>query len=419
MSQKNNLYYNLISKENEDLSDTLLYQYNNFIYSFGDHLKTSNRYSLRRYKTILYFIYSIRFVLFPNKKDKKKLFLSNAYVNLSISGFKGSVQPWLISKNSFVINNRHLSKVIFKIYRELDKKSVKHLLAPFFIKLLMDYRNEFGNLLKHENVSFLMVPNDMSLFENLSLKVCKIHNVPTFVYLHGLPARYNQLDDNRADYLIVWGKGLKENYINAGFSKKKILTLSHPMYSNMFFGELKSSLENVLVISKAMPGAPISSTEHVLVDRGRSLYYVELVRDILKKLGVKSATLRLHPSEDPKFYANNLIDDFYKIDCRDKNTSLSETTLVVGPTSTMLLDSIKYEVNYILFDPIINGKTLDYESSLVSPFDGSSFINLSVTTEDFKKNILNPKDNINQEKLSDFLEIDEADYQKFLNIISV
>ena len=102
----------------------------------------------------------------------------------------------------------------------------------------------------------------------------------------------------------------------------------------------------------------------------------------------------------------------------DKIKSLQNSTLVVGPTSTMVLDTIKSGVNYILFDPKLDNKLLDNSDELVSPFDGKSFINLSVTIEDFKKNISNPKDNINQEKLNDFLKIDEEDYQKFLNIIS-
>jgi hypothetical protein len=125
----------------------------------------------------------------------------------------------------------------------------------------------------------------------------------------------------------------------------------------------------------------------------------------------------LHPSEDNTFYFNNLPDDFYHIDTSTKEEALSKASLVIGPTSTMVLDAIKMAKNYILFDPVIDGLTLE-GIPLVEPFNGESFIKLSNTFEQIKQNIESPFQNIDYTKLNVFFGVDELDYQKFNDIIS-
>ncbi|HTN20542.1 MAG TPA: hypothetical protein VL125_08710 [Pelobium sp.] len=415
--QQNNLYFNKLYNSKSDFYDTLLYQYNSCIYSYGNHLKENVKNFKRNYRSIIYRLFSLCFLL-RKKTERGKFYLNNSYVDLNLPLLKPCLPPWCISFKKEVYLERKLSDIIFKMFRTIEKQSIKLLVSAEFEGLLKEYSKEFGKMIVNDKLSFLMVPNDMSLFENLTIKVCQDNNIPTFVYLHGLPARFNLIDDNRADFLIVWGKGLKNSYVNAGFNPDKILTIKHPLYSNFKLDRLRSNLKDVLVITKAMPGAPISSLEMILTDRSNSLYYVESVKQILLKLGVQSARLRLHPSENPSFYNENLTDDFYTIDSLDKTSSLNNSTLVVGPTSTMLLDALKHNVNYILYDPVINSKTLDFEQQLVAPFDGSSFINLSLTIEDFTENIFNPNSNVSEDILNEYLNIDDHDYKRFLEIVA-
>jgi hypothetical protein len=268
-----------------------------------------------------------------------------------------------------------------------------------------------------KKIEALIVANDLSFFENLSIKIAKRNQIPTFVYLHGLPARYNNIDDNRADYLVVWGNGIKKTYIENGVSEKKILTLMHPVYSNFEAVDLESNLKNVLVLTKAICGTPSMSTELILPNRSIILYYLELVKENLKNLGVQHASLRLHPSEVSDFYFNNLPDDFYRIDTSTKEESLAKATLVVGPTSTMVLDAIKAGKNYILFDPLVDGLTLD-GTPLVAPFTGESFIKLSNNLETIKQNIESPSINIDYNKLKTYFKVNELDNAKFKDIIT-
>lgn len=419
--QKNNHLFNFISNNiDKNYYDVILYQVNNILFNYGDHQKSAKN-SFRRkiillVKNIILYISRFYYLI---SKNEEKIIISNAYVSLNLDIYKTVAPPWSFSLKNKILSTYKLAKIVYEIKTILSKKNLSLLFSTSFENKIKLYENEFSSLLNNGTVKCIIVPNDLDFFENLSIKIAKKNNVPTFVYLHGLPARYNLIDDNRADYLIVWGKGIKQAYIDHGVLPNKILTIKHPVYSDFNYTKLTSSIDDVLVLTKAIAGTPSSSDKLFFGDRSKSLLYLEKLKIILKELGVKHARLRLHPSESKDFYKKNLIDNFYVFDQNDKIGSLKYSTLVVGPTSTMVLDTIKAGVNYILFDPKVDNKLLDNSDELVFPFDGSSFINLSLTTEDFKKNILNPKDNINQEKLSDFLEIDEADYQKFLNIISV
>lgn len=420
-TQKNNIYIDLArSNLDPNMQDALLYTVNGVLYNFGDHHKSNNcgfkgniRLLLRR---LFLKFYSFKF-LFKSKSNQKAI-ISSAYVDIDIQGYCLVSPPWIMAIKKKSFSSWRLSGIVRRIQAELDKKSLAVLFSNEFSSLINEYGSEFRRLLKNENVACLIVPNDLALFENLSIKIAQSVNIPAIVYLHGLPGRYNPIDDNRGDYLIVWGKGIKEEYINAGMSANKILTLKHPVYSNFEQSSLRSSLENVVVISKAMSGAPSSSDEVILSDRSKSLYYIERVRQILVEIGVKSAKLRLHPSESESFYRKNIMGGFYTIDSDDKITTLAKASLVIGPTSTMALDAIKNGVNYILFDPIVDGKTLENTESLVRPFDGSSFISLSKGSDDFKRNITNPNDNININLLNEYMGVNDDDVNILLKIIS-
>ncbi len=419
--QKKNYYYNLISKFLDDETyDLLLYQTNSILFNYGNHHKSiKNNF---RQRLIVFLkekaIYFSRF-LFLVSKSQNSIIISNSYVELPIKKYKKFSPPWSYNFKNKIVSSYKLSIIIYKIQLVLSKQSIKLLFSDSFIKLLGLYEEEFTKILIKNNVKAIIVPNDLSFFENFSIKIGKKNKIPTFVYLHGIPGRYNPIDDNRADYLIVWGKGIKEAYNLKGVPENKIFTIKHPVYNNFNEIKLRSNLSDVLVLTKAIAGTPSSSDKLFLGDRSKSLFYLEKLKLMLLELGVKKARLRLHPSESKDFYLKNLIDDFYFFDNLEKVTSLNAASLVIGPTSTMILDSIKTGVNYILFDPKYDNKLLDNSDELVTPFDGSSFINLSVTVEDFKKNISNPKDNINQEKLIDYFMTEEADFQKILNIISV
>jgi hypothetical protein len=171
-------------------------------------------------------------------------------------------------------------------------------------------------------------------------------------------------------------------------------------------------------LTKAVVGTPSSSSELIPGNRVISLLYLDCLKKHLKNLGIDKVNLRLHPSERREFYEDNLPDDFYIIDESSKEEVLSKTSLVIGPTSTMVLDTIKAGKNYVLFDPIFDGLTLE-GIPLVKPFTGESFIKLSNSFGEIENNISNPSVNIDFNKLNAFFEVDERDVSRFYDIINV
>lgn len=419
--QKNNHYFNTIFKKlnwEEKYYDVLLYVVNNMVYNHTGKNKRNTKLFSKRGLFVLLARFS-RFIpvfLFKKRKSDNINIISNAYVKLEFNNYLFHTPPWFPNLISSAKRNKKLELIVKQIEKVISKKNLNLLLSNSFRDLLYIYEKEFLIFLKNNKVKAIIVPNDMSFFENFSIKIAQSINIKTFVYLHGLPVRYNSIDDNRADYLIVWGKGLKDTYVSSGVNKQKILSLKHPIYSNWSDNNLRSDITNILVLTKSIPTIPMSSDSLVLGDYSKTLLYVEEVKSKLKELGVQRAMLRLHPSESLEYYKDNLIDDFFQFDLNSKENSLNQATLVIGPSSTMVLDAIKSGVNYILFDPKIDGLLIDNQETLYPPFDGSSFIKLSKDTEDFKRNIEHPEENIDFDKLSDFFSVEHEDLN-FLNTL--
>jgi hypothetical protein len=420
--QLGNNYYNKIASHLDyETYDLLLTDINAALFDYSDH-HLSNKLSYKS-KIKLFLLSKFFFIFYFKNKLKaqyqgKSIIVSNAYITVNNPSSITLLPPWVFSLKKASFGNWKISIIARQLNAMLRKKSIRLLLSDKFKQLKEEFKAELKKLFVQHKILAVIVPNDMAFFEKLALQSARESGIPSFVYLHGLPGRYNNIDDNRADYLIVWGEGLKALYINAGVKEDKIITLQHPFYSSFKAINLQSNLSNVLVLTKATCGVPSDSSKLILSDRSTVLHYTELVKENLKKLGIKKAILRLHPSEDKDFYLKNLIDDFFIIDKLSKDESLSKATLVVGPTSTMVLDAIKAGKNYILFDPVFDdGITLE-GIPLVSPFNGDSFIKTSNNAEEMQYNISHPEHNINFEKLNDFFSIDLNDKERFLNLIN-
>ena len=114
------------------------------------------------------------------------------------------------------------------------------------------------------------------------------------------------------------------------------------------------------------------------------------IKDELIKLGVKSVKFRSHPSENIKWYYNYIDTSFFKIDTNESIiNSFKESTLVIGPTSTMFVDSILNNVNYLIYEPT-NGELDLNNFPLVPPFDSSdNRVVISRNTIELCKNLQN------------------------------
>jgi hypothetical protein len=411
--QKNNYYINKkLQNYTFDIADSLQYEANSYMYHFGDHFKIyKSNFFIKKMKSFFFIIKKSIFFLkrlfkINHFDSKKKFILCNAYFDIT-NNLKSTLNvigvPWENNKNNIYIFENELNFLINEIQEILQQRSLNKIFDQTFITLISKYKILFKNYLIKNKIKGLIFSIDLTFFESISLSCAKELEIPTFLFLHGLPARYNSIDDNRSDYLIVWGNAIKNNYITNGVSSNKIFVSGHPIYSSIKPKALKSSLENVLVLTKAMCGTPHSDMVR-LMDRSNSLYYLDLIMDLLLSLGVKNARLRCHPAEDSNFYKKHLTNDFYKIDKQPLNESIKNSSLLIGPSSTMILDAINFGVNYILFEPLINGKTLT-NFDLVPPFDGKHFISKTNSIESLNYN-LNPDNNIDWNLVNEYISTD-------------
>lgn len=296
---------------------------------------------------------------------------SHAYFGLNAAlveqGFEAFQVPWHMSRSD--LGHPSLFRRMRKIASMLESADFKDLLTKDFAADVRHLRYELKEYFLRAGIAALVVPYDLPFFERLSIKLFKELNRPSFISLHGLAGRYNHIDDNRTDYLLVWGGKIKEFYVRAGIPQEKIFVTGHPSYREPVAKKLRFALDDVLVISKSMCGAQ-HSAEEILSDRGNLPLYLYSVRKVLERAGVKRARLRLHPSESGRWYARFIGADFYTMDRGPLSASLASASLVVGPTSTVFVESLVSGVNYLVYEPEMAGLDL-VNYPLVPPFDGT------------------------------------------------
>ena len=370
-------------KNNTDIDksklDLLKHELDQRIYYYGQHFKYPREKDANRVldlrRRLYYFLKDIlTFYLMAKvpRKNGVKTVVSNAYfsVNEKLAGLGLNV---LRPMHNLVMGQPTIGN--FKILKEfiaIDKKirngDFNELLSGDFFKKIDLFIDHSAEYYKSIRADALIVPNDAAFFEQLNIKIFKKLGKPSFIFLHGLPGRYNIYDENQTDFLIVWGKKIKQNYVDIGFDPEKIIVSGHPFYEKLPPGSLRYGFDDILIISKSLNGAPHWDGAR-LTDRGNLIVYLNQIKDSLEKIGVKRARLRVHPSENIDWYFKFIDQNFFTADNLSLQNSLKKSTLVIGPTSTVFLESIYYGVNYLVYEPTLNNIDISGYAP-VPPFDG-------------------------------------------------
>jgi hypothetical protein len=280
--------------------------------------------------------------------------LSSQFDNI---GLVSVSPPWLYSDKTG-------RSTITKQYRYLSAavtKGIQFLNDEEFVRVYASYKEELEKFFSASNIKGIVLTNDLTFTNKIVLKIFKKLNKPSIIYLHGgMPHNYSKHRFTSSDYLAVWGKEHKANYINNGFDATKVKVVGHPVYSSMSYPDnLRHDLSNILVLSRAPYGGQ-KLDKIILRDPSGYIVYLNLIEHELKKYGVQSVRLRLHPGEPTTAYERNINMEFYKLDCGPLTPSLNQSSLVIGPPSTVFLDSLCHGVNYIIFEPLNKlGKALD------------------------------------------------------------
>lgn len=322
-------------------------------YFYGDHFRRhSDEKILNFLKGILVFILSL------SKKKRNNVILSTAYYevdNLLLKRNWNVSRPWwrynIKAHNIYSFNLYRLSKLI---HHKLKNDNLNQLFSFEFQELINSYKTQVIAFLKEKEVKAVILSNDQYFNEKILIEAAKLAGIPTFVFAHGFLFYSTPSDFLLADYLVVWGKISKDNFLSNGVRSDKIIVSGNPKrYMHVDRNqEFKFSFENVVVLTNSLNGIlPNHPYEDTLSDRSNCIAYLEEIRFALEQFGVKNAYLKTHPSENPKWYKKMMGCKYYKIIDGPIEDILLDASLVIGPSSTVLFDSLCFGVNYIVYNP--------------------------------------------------------------------
>ncbi len=265
----------------------------------------------------------------------------------------------------------------------------EHLICPDFISEIVRFRTLVSERISKSNFQFLLVSEDMTFESRLLIDVFKEKGKPTFLLSHGgIHSFYGRGMDNKTHFVGQWSEVQVSGFVKAGYDPDRFFVTGHPLYTS-FPKKLKFSLESVLVLTKSIQGTSLLSSIHS-EDRGRAITYMLLVKSILQSLGVERVRFRPHPSENPQWYSK-FFDGFYIQDTDPLAASLEKATLVIGPLSTTIIDSLSSGVNYCLFDPVSDGVNI-FEGNIASALEGfGELFPWTSTPEELRSVLINKK----------------------------
>jgi hypothetical protein len=401
-------YYSFLlqnSKVDKEILDLIKYDLDKKVYSYGNQF----RKSYENFSALKFFISLIVKILFSlkyaqrNAIKKGVVFNANFYlVPEFIKNGYNLVTPELYfgSKLGFIGSIKTLIKLeSIKYY--FIKRDMFYLLGKSFENKIISLKKDLKIYITNNDIRALFLSNDMAFLEKLFIVICKDLGIPSFVFLHGIPTTYNNIDNNRADYLVVWSDKIRNTYINMGVDKEKILVAGNPIYSSKLMKNIPFTLENILIITHSITQTPENSDKFVMQERGALLTYLYSIQKVLSVFGIKSVRLRTHPSENPNWYMKNIDSDFYVLDDKSVRNSIDDADIVIGPISTVFFDALSGYKNYIIYEPLVKDKSVK-NFELVPPFDGSDSRIPLATSEAQLIALIENKKTVGTDVLSDY-----------------
>jgi len=369
-------YVKSIKNESSDLLDLIKFNISEKVYYYGDHFKKS-RPKLKVYfyiRSFLIYLYT-RIVNLKVRTQSigKSRGISGSYHNFDEQLKKNNIltlrMPHMPKKGIETLGGISLFYNTMIIQKSFIYDDYNYLISDDFLLKIKNYLSQIEKLIKQNDYKFLLVAHDINFFERVYLKVFQKLKIPTFMISHGgMPVMFDGIMDNQTDYVTMWGSKQVESFIKAGYDKNKFFITGHPYY-NRTPTHFKFELTDILIITKSVNGVCPLDKPH-LEDRGNIIMYLLSIQNTLKKFGIKSVKLRPHPSENPNWYLEFIDNDFFIIDKKSLTDSLSSASLVIGPGSTVIIDAMAHEVNYLIYEPLIGNKGIT-GFPIQPPLDGS------------------------------------------------
>lgn len=260
---------------------------------------------------------------------------------------------------------------ILGVFETTQTSSVQLLLNPDYQALLARVLAILRKVFAAAPIGGLLAPYAETLFERASLRMCTEMGKVSMVVLHGaLPGAATPESLGPARHIVVWGEAIRRSFVESGLDPSRVVVVGNPLVEKLPGPVARPDFHSCLVLTRAQNGAPTGDNP-IHQNRGELVQYIDEVQRVLKRMGVRSARLRPHPSESVEWYREFADPRFYTLDEDTLARSLAGCGLVIGPSSSVLVDAHMLGKPYIVYEPAEMVHAEDLGLPLIPPFDGS------------------------------------------------
>jgi len=314
----------------------------------------------------------------PVLSDPRPAIVCGAYYDwrgaLEKSGWQTHVPLWMPAQPGNQVEN--LIRILCALLNELFPLHYQILLNKEFHSALREITQILRQYYSHPAFRAIMVAYTNPFFECTATRLFRDLGKTTYLAVHGLLGNYSWWRNGEhptIDYYVVWGEKTKRHLVEAGMRPDQVLVSGHPDYQGCKTEVLRFGLENILVLGRSVSGAP-GFNNPIYQNRGDSLEYLYRLQIALRKVGIRRVRLRPHPAESPAWYQEFVDSSFFDLNTDPLPKALEASSLVIGPMSTVFIESLGHGVNYVVFEPndeYYNPGGVFYHLRVDSPFDGS------------------------------------------------
>jgi hypothetical protein len=227
---------------------------------------------------------------------------------------------------------------------------------PDTARLLRGYQRA----LAHEQPSCVFMPYDYPPLSRAIIEAARSLNIPTAVMPHGLPFFSYARDYFQADYLLIWGQALADEFVRLGHDRSTLIVTGFPKLDQ--YRPLYQPGSAIMILSSTFgPGSTLTAEDDPEV-------YLFAVLDALDDWPERPVIVRPHPAESTEYYQRLLI----KAGRRNVRIAgggpieplYPEVGLIIGPSSTVFVEAMTLRLPVIC----VNFSKLAYPM----PYDGHS-----------------------------------------------
>ncbi len=247
----------------------------------------------------------------------------------------------LIDKKDFfkMVSNKSLLKDMLKI-------EIKSIVNGKLLKI-MSKIDEMYEIFSKREVKLLLMSEDHSVFAKASIRVAKLLNIPTFVFLHGLPVRDMNFGPFEPDYFLVYGEGIKKKYLeHTPKSKTKIEAIGCPRYDGFIKSKEKNNDNLILYPLDCAGETKIISDRNITKKKQKES--LRMIFRALKKFPEYKLLIKLKPNWDmkelPLFVAKEEnFNNFEIIERADNLKLMNNAKILIINHTTMGIESLLLE----------------------------------------------------------------------------